>query len=114
MEITGNALRMRIYIGESDRWHHQSLAEALLLTAKREGLAGGTVFHGVAGYGAQSHIHTTSILRLSEDLPVVVEFIDQADRIEHIRPLVAEMVREGLVTIDPVEVFIYRSRGASP
>ncbi len=110
MEIAGDAWRMRIYIGESDRWHHQSLAEALLLMAKREGLAGGTVFKGMAGFGAHSKVHTTSILRLSEDLPVLVEFVDRQERIAHLRPFVAEMVREGLVTIDPVEVFIYRSR----
>ncbi len=112
MEIAGEAWRMRIYIGESDRWHHQSLAEALLLMAKREGLAGGTVFKGMAGFGAHSKVHTTSILRLSEDLPVLVEFVDQQERIAHIRPFVAEMVQEGLVTIDPVEVLIYRSREA--
>lgn len=110
MEIAGEAWRMRIYIGESDRWQHQSLAEALLLMAKREGLAGGTVFKGVAGFGAHSKVHTTSILRLSEDLPVLVEFIDQQERIARIRPFVAEMVQEGLVTIDLVEVLIYRSR----
>lgn len=110
MEIVGDAWRMRIYIGESDRWHHQSLAEALLLMAKREGLAGGTVFKGMAGFGAHSKVHTTSILRLSEDLPVLVEFVDQQERIAHIRPFVAEMVTEGLVKIDHVEVLIYRSR----
>ncbi len=112
MEIVGDGWRMRISIGESDRWHHQSLAEALLLMAKREGLAGGTVFKGIAGFGAHSTVHTTSILRLSEDLPILVEFVDQQERIAHIRPFVAEMVREGLVTIDPVEVLIYRSREA--
>lgn len=111
MEIAGEAWRMRIYIGESDRWHHQSLAEALLM-AKRKGLAGGTVFKGMAGFGAHSKVHTTSILRLSADLPVLVEFVDQQERIAHIRPFVAEMVQEGLVTIDPVEVLIYRSREA--
>ncbi|MCA1670552.1 MAG: DUF190 domain-containing protein [Thermomicrobia bacterium] len=109
-EIVGEAWRMRIYIGESDRWHHQTLSDALLLMAKREGLAGGTVFRGVAGFGAHSRIHTTSILRLSEDLPVLVEFVDSQERIAHIRPFVAEMVKEGLVTIDPVEVLVYRSR----
>jgi PII-like signaling protein len=110
VEIVGDAWRMRIYIGESDRWHHQSLAEVLLMMAKREGLAGGTVFRGVAGFGAHSKVHTASILRLSEDLPVLVEFVDSQERIAHIRPFVAEMVTEGLVTIDPVEVLIYRSR----
>lgn len=106
----GNALRMRIYIGELDQWHHRSLYEELLMMAKREGLAGGTVFKGIAGFGAHSMVHTTSIVRLTEDLPILVEFVDQPERIEHIKPFVDAMVREGLVTIDPVEVIVYRSR----
>ncbi len=110
MATVGNALRMRIYVGESDQWHHQPLYEALLMMAKREGLAGATVFKGIAGFGAHSKIHTASIVRLSEDLPILVEFVDQPERIEHIRPFVDAMVREGLVTIDPVEVIVYRSR----
>ena len=80
------------------------------MMAKREGLAGGTVFKGIAGFGAHSRMHTTSIVRLTEDLPILVEFVDQPERIEHIRPFVDAMVREGLVTIDPVEVIFYRSR----
>jgi len=110
MEITGQALRMRIYLGEFDKWHHEPLAQALLMMAKREGLAGGTVFNGVAGFGAHSRMHTSSILRLSEDLPVLVEFVDTAENIARIRPFVDEMVQEGLVTIDPVEIIVYRSR----
>lgn len=106
----GNALRMRIYIGELDQWHHRPLYEELLMMAKREGLAGGTVFKGIAGFGAHSTVHTSSIVRLTEDLPILVEFVDQPERIEHIRPFVDAMVREGLVTIDPVEVIFYRSR----
>src|SRR5690348_5818489 len=110
MATVGNALRMRIYIGDFDQWHHRPLYEALVMMAKREGLAGATVFKGIAGFGAHSKVHTASIVRLSEDLPILVEFVDQPERIEHIRPFVDAMVREGLVTIDPVEVIIYRSR----
>jgi CBS domain-containing protein len=106
----GNALRMRIYIGEFDQWHHRPLYEELIMMAKREGLAGATVFKGIAGFGAHSTVHTTTILRLSEDLPILVEFVDQPERIEHIKPFVDAMVQEGLVTIDPVEVIVYRSR----
>jgi PII-like signaling protein len=111
MAVTmGNALRMRIYIGEFDQWHHRPLYEELIMMAKREGMAGATVFKGIAGFGAHSTVHTTTILRLSEDLPILVEFVDQPERIEQIKPLVNAMVQEGLVTIDPVEVIVYRSR----
>lgn len=110
MVTVGNAVRMRIYVGEFDQWHHRPLYEELLMMAKREGLAGGTVFRGIAGFGAHSKVHTASIVRLSEDLPILVEFIDQPERIAHIRPMVDAMVREGLVTIDPVEVIFYHSR----
>ena len=76
MRIEGQAKLLRIYIGETDRWHGQPLYMAILLKAREMGLAGGTVFRGIAGYGANSVIHTANILRLSEDLPVVIEIVD--------------------------------------
>jgi CBS-domain-containing membrane protein len=108
------ALRMRIYISALDQWHGEMLSDALIAMAKREGLAGASVFKGMEGFGAHSTIHRPSIARFEEDLPVVVEFVDQPDRIAHIRPLVSDMVREGMVTLDPVEVAVYRDRRLRP
>jgi PII-like signaling protein len=110
MRITGPGKQLRIFIGESDRWHHRSLADALLEMLRAEGLAGATVLRGVAGFGAHSRIHTAHVLRLSEDLPVVIEVIDRPDRIEKVMPRLDEMVQEGLVVISDVEIVVYRHR----
>ena len=107
MKITGKARVLRIYIGESDKWHGQPLYMAILLKAREMGLAGGTVIRGIAGYGANSRIHSASILRLSEDLPVVIEIVDSAERIEMFLPLLDEMVSEGLITVQDCEVIKY-------
>jgi CBS-domain-containing membrane protein len=114
MRITGTAKRLRIYIGDSDRWHHQPLALAILELLKREGLAGATVFQGVAGFGAHSRIHTRALLDLSVDLPVVIEVVDRPDRIDRILPLVEAMVSEGLITEEDVTVRVYRHRELKP
>jgi CBS-domain-containing membrane protein len=114
VRITGTARRLRIYIGDSDLWHHQPLSIAILELLKQEGLAGATVLHGVAGFGAHSRIHTRAILDLSTDLPVVIEVVDRADRIDRILPLVEEMVIEGLITEDDVTVRVYRHRELKP
>lgn len=114
MQITGTAKRLRIYIGDSDRWHHQPLSLAILELLKREGLAGATVFHGVAGFGAHSRIHTRAVLDRSTDLPVVVEVVDRPDRIDRVRPLLEAMVVEGLMTEDEVTVRFYRHRELRP
>jgi PII-like signaling protein len=110
MRITGPGKQLRIFIGESDRWHHRSLADALLEMLREEGLAGATVLHGVAGFGAHSRIHTAHVLRLSEDLPIVIEVIDRPDRIEKVMPQLDEMVREGLVVVSDVDIVVYRHR----
>ena len=81
MKIVGPGKHLRIFIGESDRWHHRSLADAILEMLRAEGLAGATVTRGIAGFGANSRIHTAHILRLSEDLPIVIEVIDRPDRV---------------------------------
>jgi PII-like signaling protein len=107
MKITGPAKCVRIYVGESDQWHGRPLYTAIVERLRREDVAGATVFHGIEGYGANSRIHTARILRLSEDLPVVIEVVDIAERIERILPLLDEMVTEGLVTIQDVEVIKY-------
>jgi uncharacterized protein len=111
VKIEGEGVLLRIFVGETDRWHGKPLYEAIVERARSEGLAGATVFRGIEGFGAHSRVHTSRILRLSEDLPVLVEIVDQADRIEAILPVLDEMVEEGLVTMENVRVIAYRHRG---
>ena len=103
-----NGKLLRIFIGDSDRWHGRPLFQALVEAAHTHGLAGATVLHGGMGFGAHSRMHSSSILRLSADLPVIVEIVDLPERIETFLPVVDEMVQEGLVTIEAAEVLIYR------
>ncbi len=107
MKIEGRAKLVRIYIGEADKWHGQPLYMAILLKAREMGMAGGTVFRGIAGYGANSVIHTANILRLSEDLPVVIEIVDTDEKIQAFLPILDEMVKEGLILLREVEVIKY-------
>jgi len=108
------AKRLRIYFGESDQWRGRPLYLALLDALKKQGLAGATVVRGVAGFGAHSRIHTASILRLSEDLPLILEVIDTPEKIEQALEVVSAMVREGLVTLEDVEVVAYTHRYLHP
>jgi hypothetical protein len=110
MTITGRGKQLRIFIGESDRWHHRSLADAVLEMLREEGLAGATVLHGVAGFGAHSRIHTAHVLRLSEDLPIVIEVVDTPERVEKTLPRLLEMVQEGLIVTSDVDILLYRHR----
>ena len=105
--LTGEELMVRIFFGESDKWHHQPLETALLERLRKEGFAGATVFRGVAGFGANSVIHTTHLLELSGDLPVVVEVVDTEEHIEKLLPILDEMIDDGLVTIEKVRVLRY-------
>ena len=98
--IEGEGQLLRIFIGESDRWHGMPLYEAIVRRAREEGLAGATVLRGMEGFGAHSRIHTAKILRLSEDLPIVVEIADRPERIEAFLPLLDEMVQEGMMTLE--------------
>ncbi len=107
MKIEGDAKRVTIFIGESDRWHHQPLHTAIVELLRKEGLAGATVVKGVEGFGKNSRIHTASILRLSEDLPVVLTFVDLAERVEAVMPAIDEMVGGGLVIVEDVHVRKY-------
>jgi uncharacterized protein len=109
MELIGNALRARIYIGESDRWKGKPLHTAIVEEARRSGLAGATVLRGMEGYGANSVIHTSRILAMSTDLPVVIEIVDARPKLHAFLPSLMEMVDDGLVTVEPVEVLHYRS-----
>jgi PII-like signaling protein len=107
--LTGEQVMVRIFFGESDKWHHQSLQAALLERLRREGFAGATVFRGVAGFGANSVIHTTRLLDLSGDLPIVVEVVDTAEEVERLIPILDEMMDDGLVTMERVRVLRYRA-----
>jgi PII-like signaling protein len=108
MKIDGEGELLRVFIGESDRWHGQPLSEAIVRRARELGLAGATVLRGLEGFGAHSRIHTSSILRLSQDLPIVVEIVDQRERIEAFLPVLDEMVHEGMITVEKVRVIAYR------
>jgi len=106
MKIPSDAQLMRIFIGESDQWHGRPLYEAIILKARETGIAGATMLRGLMGYGAASRIHTAKILRLSEDLPVIVEIVDGAEKLSAFLPLIEEMVHEGLVTLENVKVIV--------
>jgi PII-like signaling protein len=110
MKLQGEAKLLRIYLGESDKWQGQPLYEAVVLEAKRAGLAGATVFRGFMGFGAHSRIHTAKILQLSEDLPICIEIVDSEEKIQAFLPTLDPMLQEGLVTMEKVEVIRYRPR----
>lgn len=114
MEKNTKGKLLRIFIGESDQWEKQPLYTAIVERAREEGLAGATVIRGIEGFGAHSRIHTMRILRLSEDLPVVIEIVDTEEKIDAFVPLIGDMVKEGLVTIEDVEVLVYRCRFDEP
>ena len=109
MKIPENGKLLRIFIGESDRWHHQPLYEAIVLKARELGLAGATVLRGPMGFGANSRIHTAKILRLSEDLPFIIEIVDSEEKINQLLPHLEEMMQDGLVTLEDVRVLKYRA-----
>lgn len=102
---------LRIFIGESDRHGGMPLYEWIVREARREGLAGATVLRGMEGFGANSTVHTAKILRLSSDLPVVVEIVDSMERVDAFLPLIDEAISEGLATVEKVEIRFYRGKG---
>ncbi|MGI8847407.1 MAG: DUF190 domain-containing protein [Candidatus Dormibacteria bacterium] len=108
MRLEGEGKLLRIFIGESDRWHGKPLYEEIVALVRREGLAGATVLRGLEGFGAKSHLHTARILRLSEDLPIVVEMVDTVENIDRVLPQLDEMIEEGMVTTERVQVITYR------
>jgi PII-like signaling protein len=113
MNLPRDGQLLRIFIGESDRWGGLPLYEAIVQEARKRGLAGATAFRGFEGFGAHSRIHTTRILRLSQDLPIVVEIVDSEERIQAFLPVLDEMVKEGLATVERATVIFYRA-GESP
>jgi len=108
VKLEGDGFLLRIYIGEQDKWHHQPLYEAIVLKARELGLAGATVLRGPMGFGAHSHLHTAKILRLSEDLPVLIEIVDKEEKINAFLPDLDQMVGDGLVTLEKVRVIKYQ------
>lgn len=114
MKLQGPALRLTIFIGESDQWRHKPLYHEIVRRAHRAGLAGASVLRGIEGYGASNHIHTTRILSLSEDLPLAIVIVDAAERVRAFLPQLDELVDEGLVIIDEVEVIRYVGRPGDP
>ena len=108
MQLPEDAVLLRIYVGESDRWQHQPLYEAIVLKARELHLAGATVLRGPMGFGAASRIHTAKILRLSMDLPIVIEIVDTDEKVQTLLPFLDEMMGGGLVTLDKIRVIHYR------
>ena len=109
MKIPADGKLLRIFIGEQDKWHDRPLYEAIIHLAKKEGMAGATAIKGFMGFGAKSRMHTAKILRLSEDLPIVIEMVDSEEKINKFLPHLDEMVKEGLITLEKVNVIMYRA-----
>ncbi|GAB4139910.1 MAG: DUF190 domain-containing protein [Planctomycetota bacterium] len=107
--LDGEQVLVRIFVGESDQWQKRPLPDALLERMRKAGFAGATVFRGIAGFGAHSIVHTANILRLSQDLPIVIEVVDTEDKVRELLPILDEMVPEGLVTMEKARVLRYRT-----
>ena len=114
MQIPTDAVLLRIFIGESDRWQHQPLYEAIVLAAREAQLAGATVLRGPMGFGKSSRLHTAKILRLSVDLPLVIEMVDSEEKINAFLPALDKMISGGLVTLEKVRVLHYRAGDTKP
>jgi PII-like signaling protein len=108
--LTGNALRVTVFVGENDTWHHKPLYSEIVHRAHTAGLAGASVFRGIEGFGASSLIHTSRLLSLSEDLPVAIVIVDTEERVRAFLPQLDELVTEGLVILDDCEVIRYVGR----
>lgn len=111
--IDGPALLIRLYLGEADHLEGKPAYQAIVAFLRERGMAGATVLRGIEGFGANAHLHTTRILRLSEDLPILIEVVDEEARIREILPELDAMVGDGLITLERVEVLAYRANGPS-
>jgi PII-like signaling protein len=109
MKIPEDGKLLRIFIGEADKWNGKPLYEEIVLLAKKRGMAGATAVKGFMGFGCKSHMHTAKLLRLSEDLPVIIEIVDSEEKITQFLPSLDEMVKEGLITLEKANVVLYRA-----
>jgi len=109
MKIPADGKLLRIFIGEADKWNGKPLYEEIILMAKKQGLAGATAIKGFMGFGCKSHMHTTKLLRLSEDLPIIIEIVDSEEKISAFLPQLDGMVKEGLITLEKANVIMYRA-----
>lgn len=112
MKIPTDGKLLRIFVGEADRWEGLPLYEAIVLEAKKLGLAGATAIKGFMGFGCKSHLHTAKLLRLSQDLPIIIEIIDSEEKIAKFLPKLDAMVKEGLITLEKAQVVMYRANGS--
>ena len=109
MKIPEDGKLLRIFIGEADKWNGKPLYEEIVLLARNNSMAGATAIKGFMGFGCKSHMHTTKLLRLSEDLPIIIEIVDSEDKINQFLPFLDKMVKEGLITIEKANVVMYRA-----
>ena len=109
MKIPSEGKLLRIFIGESDKWNGKPLYEEIVLLAKKQSMAGATAIKGFMGFGLKSHMHTAKLLRLSEDLPIIIEIVDSEEKINSFVPQLETMVKEGLVTLEKANVIMYRA-----
>jgi PII-like signaling protein len=109
VKLEGTGLLVRIYLGESDQWHSRPLYQAILERLRERGLAGATVLRGIEGFGAKQHLHSTRILSLSQDLPILIEVVDAEEKVRAVLPELDEMLADGLMTLERVEVIAYRA-----
>ncbi len=112
MKIPAQGKLLRVFLGESDKWHGKPLYEEIVLLARKEGLAGATAVKGFMGFGRNSHLHTAKLLRLSEDLPIIIEIVDSEEKINRFLPHLDTMVRDGLITMEDANVVFYRANGS--
>jgi len=110
LKIPADGKLLRIFIGEADKWEGKPLYEEIVLLAKKNAMAGATAIKGFMGFGCKSHMHTSKLLRLSEDLPVIIEIVDSEEKISQFIPLLDAMVREGLITLEKANVIMYRAQ----
>jgi PII-like signaling protein len=109
LKTEGTGKLLRVFVGESDRWKHQPLYAAIVEAARKAELSGATVFKGIEGYGGHSLIHAARVFQMSTDLPVLIEIVDSEENIRAFLPTLDEMVREGLVTLETIEIIAYRA-----
>lgn len=114
MKLEGTGMLVRIYLGETDHWHGKPLYQAIVERLRERGLAGATVLRGIEGFGAKQHLHSTRILTLSEDLPILIEAVDTEENVRAVLPELDDMLGDGLITLERVEVIAYRAGKPTP